>query len=100
MLELLQRLKPADQDEIVKDVAKLAAKEREVRTLEMLIEYVSSLEEEDLARVWPRLVTAIYSSQTPSQSIARIKSDTHEKSTPSNDRAPLLGSRSERAIVD
>ena len=57
MLELLHRLKPPKQDaNIMEEVAKLAAKEREVRTLERLIEYISSLEDEDLARVRPVLL--------------------------------------------
>jgi hypothetical protein len=63
MLELLQRLKPAKHDtRIAADVAKLAAREREVRTLEMLIEYISTLDDDELARAWPRLIGAIYSS--------------------------------------
>ncbi len=66
MIQLLRRLKQSDQNgNLMVSIAKLAEKEREVRTLEMAIEYISSLEEEDLARVWPRLMAAIYS-QTPS----------------------------------
>ena len=66
MLELLQRLKPPGLDShITDDIAKLAAREREVRTLEMLIEYISTLDDEELARAWPRLIGAIYS--TPKQ---------------------------------
>jgi hypothetical protein len=61
MLKLLQRLKPVEPDaNIVNDIAKLASTEHEVRTLEMLIDYISSLENDDLAAVWPRLISAIY----------------------------------------
>ena len=75
MLQLLQRLKPSKEDaKIMEEVARLAAREREVRTLEMLIEYISSLDEEDLARLWPSLVAAIYSTQTPNQPSAQIAS--------------------------
>ena len=50
-------LKPSKQDTtIMEEVAKLAAKEREVRTLDTLIEYISSLKDEDLARVRPVLL--------------------------------------------
>ena len=66
MLELLRRLKPLEQDaKITEGVARLASKEREVRSLELLIEYISSIDDKELARLWPRLVTAVYSSQTP-----------------------------------
>ena len=75
MLQLLQRLKPSKEDaKIMEEVARLAAREREVRTLEMLIEHISSLDEEDLARLWPSLVAAIYSTQTPNQPSAQIAS--------------------------
>lgn len=88
MLGLLKRLKPLQHDaKIAEGVARLAAKEREVRSLELLIGYVSSLEDRDLARVWPRLVTAIYSSPTPSQSARATKS------APSDDDSPALGAR-------
>lgn len=44
MIELLQHLKRLDQDgNLMEGVAQLAAKEREVRTLEMAIEYISSM---------------------------------------------------------
>jgi len=67
MLRLLQCLKPLGQNAtIVQDIAKLASTEREVRTLEMLIQHISSLEDEDLARVWPRLIAAIYHQKPPS----------------------------------
>ena len=63
MLELLQHLKSASQDtHIADDIARLASREREVRTLERLIEYISTLDDEDLAQAWPRLMRAIYSS--------------------------------------
>ena len=66
MLELLRRLKPLEQDaKITEGVARLASKEREVRSLELLIEYISSIDDKELARLWPRLVTAVYCSQTP-----------------------------------
>jgi len=61
MLELLQRLRPSNRDAtITQDVAELASREREVRTLETLIEYISSLEDEALAQAWPRLNGAVY----------------------------------------
>jgi hypothetical protein len=66
VLQSLQSLRPlAQEDNVVEGIAKLATKEREVRTLEMLIECISSLDDEDLARMWPRLMAAIYSSQLP-----------------------------------
>lgn len=66
LLQSLQHLRPtAQEDNVVEGIAKLATKEREVRTLEMLIECISSLDDEDLARMWPRLMAAIYSSQLP-----------------------------------
>ncbi|MGH7795646.1 MAG: hypothetical protein ACREQ2_12245 [Candidatus Binatia bacterium] len=43
---------------IIEEVENLAAKEREVRKLEMLIEYVTSLKEEDLAKVLAGLASA------------------------------------------
>jgi hypothetical protein len=74
MIELLQRLKRLDQDgNLMEGVAQLAAKEREVRTLEMAIEYISSLEDEDLARVWPRLLAAIYSSYTSERTTSQTE---------------------------
>lgn len=88
MLGLLKRLKPLRHDaKITQGVARLAAKEREVRSLELLIAYISSLEDKDLARVWPRLVTAIHSSPTPRQSARSTKF------TPSADDPPALGAR-------
>jgi hypothetical protein len=41
---------------VVEDISKLAATERDVRRLEMLIEYVGSLSDEELARAWPRII--------------------------------------------
>jgi hypothetical protein len=41
---------------IVEDISKLAATERDVRRLEILIEYVGSLSDEELATAWPRIV--------------------------------------------
>lgn len=88
MLGLLKRLKLLRHDaKITQGVARLAAKEREVRSLELLIAYISSLEDKDLARVWPRLVTAIHSSPTPRQSARTTKF------TPSADDPPALGAR-------
>lgn len=85
MLELLKRLKPLQQDaKITEGVARLAAKEREVRSLEELIGYISSLEDRDLARVWPRLIRAIYSSPAPNQ-LARTP--------PSDNDSPTVGAR-------
>jgi hypothetical protein len=85
MLELLRRLKPLEQDaKITEGVARLASKEREVRSLELLIEYISSIEDKELARLWPRLVTAVYSSQTPGTA-ARIT-----KSAPRDDDSLAL----------
>jgi hypothetical protein len=82
MIELLQRLKRLDQDgNLMEGVAQLAAKEREVRTLEMAIEYISSLEDEDLARVWPRLMAAIYSSILRNEPRARPKSTLRQSDT-------------------
>ena len=66
MLQLLRRLKPLQGNAKVGEaVARLAAKDREARSLVLLTEYLSALEDKDVARVWPRLVTAIYSSQIP-----------------------------------
>lgn len=77
MIELLQRLKRLDQaGNLMEGVARLAAKEREVRTLEMAIKYISSLEDEDLARVWPRLMAAIYSSSERTISQTGVHAET------------------------
>jgi hypothetical protein len=85
MLELLKRLKPLQQDaKITEGVARLAAKEREVRSLELLIDYISSLEDKDLARVWPRLIRAVYSSPAPNQPA---------RTPPSDDDSPTAGAR-------
>ena len=40
---------------IVEVVDELAAIERDVRRIEMLIEYIGSLSEEELAKAWPRI---------------------------------------------
>ena len=40
---------------IVEVVDELVAIERDVRRIEMLIEYIGSLSEEDLAKAWPRI---------------------------------------------
>ena len=70
MLELLQRLRPSNRDAtITQEVAELASREREVRTLETLIEYISSLEDEELAQAWPRLIGAVYAAP-PTRGIA------------------------------
>ena len=62
MLGLLQRLKSKNGTDMTEEIARLASREREVRTLQMLIEYVSTLDDQELAHVWPRLIGAIYSS--------------------------------------
>lgn len=68
MIELLRRFKSGEHDPtILESVANLAAKEREVRTLELLIEHLSSLEDNDLERAWPRLFSAFYTSPAPDQ---------------------------------
>ena len=41
---------------VVEGISKLAETERDVRRLEMLIEYVGSLSDEELARAWPRII--------------------------------------------
>jgi hypothetical protein len=88
MLELLQRLKPARHDtRIAADVAKLAAREREVRTLEMLIEYISTLDDDELAHAWPRLIEAIYSSPQKCQISGLGRTSAHGKQQPSSTRA-------------
>jgi hypothetical protein len=85
MLWLFSPLKPLGRDAtIVQDIARLASTEREVRTLEMLIEHISSLEEEDLARVWPRLVSAIYRPTPPSLLESRFTSDGYSSRTMTN----------------
>ncbi len=84
MLRLFSHLKPLGRGAtIVQDIARLASTEREVRTLEMLIEHISSLEEEDLARVWPRLVSAIYR-PTPSLLESRFTSNEYSSPTMTN----------------
>lgn len=68
MFELVQRLmasQPSNMPKLSEDIAKLASKEREVRTLETLIEYISSVEEEELEVFWPRLIAAIHSTRPP-----------------------------------
>ena len=40
---------------IVEVVDELAAIERDVRRIEMLIEYIGSLSEEELEKAWPRI---------------------------------------------
>jgi hypothetical protein len=82
MLELLKRLKR--DAKITEGVGRLAAKEREVRSLELLIGYISSLEDRDLARVWPRLIRAIYASPAPNQPT---------RTPPSDDNSPTVGAR-------
>jgi hypothetical protein len=73
MLELLQGPKPMGHEpKNIENVAKPTAGELEVRRRQMLIDCISSLEDEDFARVWPRLITAVYVSQPPSQASARI----------------------------
>jgi hypothetical protein len=87
MLRLLQRLKPLGHEAtIVQDIAKLASTEREVRTLEMLIQHISSLEDEDLARVWPRLIAAIYHQKLPSLLESRFASNGYSSPTMTNHR--------------
>ncbi len=85
MLRLFSRLKPLGRDTtIAQDIARLASTEREVRTLEMLIEHISALEDEDLARVWPRLVSAIYRPASPSLLESRLTADGHLSPTMTN----------------
>ena len=68
MIELLRKLKSGEHyPTILESVANLAAKEREVRTLELLIEHLSSLEDQDLERAWPRRFSAFYTAQAPDQ---------------------------------
>ena len=43
---------------IVDDIEELAAKEREIRRLENLITLVSTLSDDELAKVWPRIHVA------------------------------------------
>jgi hypothetical protein len=94
MIELLQRLRRLEQGaKLVENIAKLASREREVRTLERLIEYISSLDDEDLARVWPRLTAAVYS-QSTSQHTSPLK----PRSTPR--RVMTRHFRQDTAIVD
>lgn len=61
----MEASKPSNLPRLTEDIAKLASKEREVRTLETLIEYISSVDEEDLKIFWPRLIAAIHSTQPP-----------------------------------
>ena len=85
MLRLFSRLKPLGRDTtIAQDIARLASTEREVRTLEMLIEHISALEDEDLARVWPRLVSAIYRPASPSLLESRFTSNEYSSPTMTN----------------
>ena len=41
---------------IENEVNKLVALERDVRTLEKLIQYIGSLNEEELTKAWPRIL--------------------------------------------
>ena len=43
---------------IIGGVDNLAAKEREIRRIQLLIERLSSLSDDDLARAWPRIILA------------------------------------------
>lgn len=43
---------------IIAGVDNLAAKEREIRTIQRLIECLSSLSDDDLAKAWPRIIVA------------------------------------------
>jgi hypothetical protein len=98
MIELLQRLRRLEQGaKLVENIAKLASREREVRTLERLIEYISSLDDEDLARVWPRLIAAVYS-QSTSQHTSPLK----PRSTPDGKLGRVMTRhfRQDTAIVD
>lgn len=54
MFGLSHLLNPRQQT-IEDQVATLAAKEREVRQLEAFIEHISSLDDKELERIWPRL---------------------------------------------
>jgi hypothetical protein len=61
-------LKPGRQSLIEEQVAKLAAKEREVRQLEAFIDHISSLDEKQLREIWPRLTERLYSKGVKRQS--------------------------------
>lgn len=54
MFGLSHLLNPRQQT-IEDQVATLAATEREVRQLEAFIEHISSLDDKELERIWPRL---------------------------------------------
>ena len=85
MLRLFSRLKPLGRDAtIAQDIARLVSTEREVRTLEMLIEHISALEDEDLVRVWPRLVSAIYRPTLPAPLESWFTSDGYSSQTMTN----------------
>jgi hypothetical protein len=43
---------------IIGGVDNLAAKEREIRRIQWLIERLSSLSDDDLAKAWPRIIVA------------------------------------------
>ena len=65
---------------IVEDVDRLAAAERNVRRLEKLIEYVSSLNEDDLTKAWPEILKmyrALEPHTVPATVIAALRHDQH-----------------------